>query len=432
MKRRWTRDQLADHWILAPEELELLANKTGATRLGFAVLLKAFILEGRFPRQKHDVPGAVVVHLADQVRVSADLYPSYEWSGRTIEYHRAQIREFLGFREPTVQDGHELVEWLAEHVLPNEHREDQVREALFDRCRAQRIESPSTRRIDRLVRSAFHTFEERWCAAVLERLELATQEALDGLLETGSADDSQDADAAENRRSVLNDLKADAGAISLDSVITEIAKLERLRSLGLPADLFEEVSLKVIERFRQRAAAEAPSELRAHTPALRATLVSALCWLHRREVTDSLVDLLIQVIHKIGVRAEKRVEKELLDDLRRVTGKAAVLFRIAEAAVEQPDGRVRDVVFPAAGGEQKLRDLVPEYKSSGPVFRFQVHTYLRASYASHYRRMVPQLLQALEFHSNNATHQPLIQAVELLKRYANSSQRLYRGYAEIR
>jgi hypothetical protein len=165
--------------------------------------------------------------------------------------------------------------------------------------------------------------------------------------------------------------------------------------------------------------------LRAHGPALRATLVAALCWLRRREVTDSLVDLLIQAIHKIGERAEKRVEKELLDDLKRVTGKTAVLFRIAEAAVERPDGRVRDVVFPAAGGEQKLRDLVREYKASGPAFRFQVHIYLRASYASHYRRMVPQLLQALEFRSNNVTHQPLIAALELLKRYANSSQRLY-------
>jgi hypothetical protein len=39
--------------------------------------------------------------------------------------------------------------------------------------------------------------------------------------------------------------------------------------------------------------------------------------------------------------------------------------------------------------------------------------------------MVPQLLQALEFRSNNATHRPLIDALELLKRYAKSSQRLY-------
>src|SRR5712691_10121184 len=145
MKRQWTRDELAEHWTLAPNELELLANKSGVTRLGFAVLLKTFMLEGCFPRQKHELPGVVISHLAKQVDVPAELYPRYEWSGRTIEYHRAQIRTFLGFREATVQDGHELVAWLAEHVLPRESREDHVREALFERCRAMHIEPPSTR-----------------------------------------------------------------------------------------------------------------------------------------------------------------------------------------------------------------------------------------------------------------------------------------------
>src|SRR4030081_3575649 len=67
VKRQWTRDDLADHWTLAPKEPELLANKTGATRLGFAVLLKAFTLDGRFPHQKHDIPGVVIVHVANQV-----------------------------------------------------------------------------------------------------------------------------------------------------------------------------------------------------------------------------------------------------------------------------------------------------------------------------------------------------------------------------
>jgi hypothetical protein len=44
---------------------------------------------------------------------------------------------------------------------------------------------------------------------------------------------------------------------------------------------------------------------------------------------------------------------------------------------------VRDIVFPAAGGEQTLRDLVREFKASGPAYRLQVHTHLRASYAAH-------------------------------------------------
>jgi hypothetical protein len=41
--------------------------------------------------------------------------------------------------------------------------------------------------------------------------------------------------------------------------------------------------------------------------------------------------------------------------------------------------------------------------------------------------MATQLLQALELRSNNTTHQPLIATLELLKRYADSSQRLYQA-----
>jgi hypothetical protein len=37
MKRRWETEELVDHWTLLPAELDLLANKTGATRVGFVM-----------------------------------------------------------------------------------------------------------------------------------------------------------------------------------------------------------------------------------------------------------------------------------------------------------------------------------------------------------------------------------------------------------
>ena len=52
-----------------------------------------------------------------------------------------------------------------------------------------------------------------------------------------------------------------------------------------------------------------------------ADLAGRLRHLRGRELTDDLVDLLIETIHHIGARAERRVERELLDDLKRVTGK---------------------------------------------------------------------------------------------------------------
>ena len=50
------------------------------------------------------------------------------------------------------------------------------------------------------------------------------------------------------------------------------------------------------------------------------------CIFASRQLTDSLVDLLIETIHHIGARAERRVDRELLDDLKRVTGKQNLLF----------------------------------------------------------------------------------------------------------
>jgi hypothetical protein len=48
----------------------------------------------------------------------------------------------------------------------------------------------------------------------------------------------------------------------------------------------------------------------------------------------------------IGARAERKVERELFEDLKRVTGKQTLLFELADAAVAHPEGVVREVVFP--------------------------------------------------------------------------------------
>jgi hypothetical protein len=112
---------------LEPSNQPLLANKMGATRLGFAALLTFFRHEGRFPTGKHELPAAVVAHLASQVGVPAEAYVAYDWRGRTIKYHRVQIRTALGLRETSVEDADQLVDWLTNEVVPHERAQDRVR-----------------------------------------------------------------------------------------------------------------------------------------------------------------------------------------------------------------------------------------------------------------------------------------------------------------
>jgi hypothetical protein len=75
-----------------------LANKTGPTRLGFALLKKFFELEARFPRGPEEVPPGAVAYVAGQVSVDAAAFERYPWAGRSIKGHRAQIRQAFGFR----------------------------------------------------------------------------------------------------------------------------------------------------------------------------------------------------------------------------------------------------------------------------------------------------------------------------------------------
>ncbi len=108
MRREWAPEELIACWTLVEDDRRLVGNKTGATRLGFAVLLKFFELEARFPRGPGEVPPAAVRYLARQVGVEPALFAGYDWEGRAIKYHRAQVREALGFREPTVADEERL------------------------------------------------------------------------------------------------------------------------------------------------------------------------------------------------------------------------------------------------------------------------------------------------------------------------------------
>ena len=143
-------------------------------------------------------------------------------------------------------------------------------------------------------------------------------------------------------------------------------------------------------------------------------------------MVDGLVELLIQVTHRITVKAERRVLEELVEEAVAVRGKAGILFRVAEAAVGTPEGVVREVIFPAAG-EHTLEALVREARALATPQSRRVHTALRASYGSYYRRMMPKLLAALDFRSNNGAHRPLLDALGAIRRAEGEGRQYFRA-----
>jgi hypothetical protein len=224
-------DELIEFWTLLDEDRPLLAGKRGATSLGFAVLLKHYSRHGRFPRGRSEVPDEVVAFLARQLGVAAGDLGFYEWVGSTIEYHRAQIRDHLGYRIATIVDQEQLTGWLSAAVADAERRPDRVREELLGEFRRLRIEPPTPGRILRMVRSALRTAEQNWAARIAGRLSSPVTSRLLDLIAVTADDDGDDS------ASLLALIKASPGNVSLESMMTEIDKLLAVRALGLPGRL---------------------------------------------------------------------------------------------------------------------------------------------------------------------------------------------------
>ncbi|MGI5289756.1 DUF4158 domain-containing protein [Nonomuraea polychroma] len=77
VRREREPEELIAAWTLLDGDWELVGNKTGATRLGFGLLLKFFEQKGRFPRHSGEVPKAAVDYVAGQVKVDPALFAEY-------------------------------------------------------------------------------------------------------------------------------------------------------------------------------------------------------------------------------------------------------------------------------------------------------------------------------------------------------------------
>ena len=357
-----------------------------------------------------------VEFVARELKADPASVAAYDWSGRSIERHHGQIRRHFGFRVCGEAEGEKLAKSLAGDFAQRERRYDMVREQFLGECRVRQLEPPTADQVDRYVRTALFQGARLLSGRIAGRLSGQSVARLLALIGTGDDGEDEDPD-------LLRMIKAAPGPVSLASMLAETGKLTAIGSFGLPEDLFRDVAPRVLKEWRDQAMTESPSHLRDHADDLKVALLAALLSCRRREITDALVTLLISTVHRIGARAERRVTTELVSAFRRVQGKEGLLFRVADAALSRPDDSVRRVVFPVVG-EDNLRNLVAEYKSSGPAYRRTVQTTYRASYTNHYRAGLVRLLEVLRFRSEDS-HQPVLEAVQLVRRYAASPQLTY-------
>lgn len=412
MKQKWSHSELEHSWTLLPDELLLLESKKQKTKLNFAFQLKYFELYGQFWESKVSIPRNTLRYMAKQLNITSS--QSIFFSPRTLRAHKKEILEFHGFRRFESSDKSLLENYLIEKIIP-EGRHDLVylKEKGYEFLKSLKIQSLTGQAHEKLIYSSLKKHEKDLFFEISKTLTLKQMKLFDVLI-----DDQKNPESFS-----LYDLKDTFGKANLKSIQKRLKKLTYLESLNLSSEIFKTLSSPLLEKIHCQVMTLRPVDLRNFNSSKRYALLCIFCYRQSQIIKDDLLEIFLKLIERPLKNAENRVQKTFLSQLKKITGKTNLLFKLSKAALSNPKGSVEEVIFPVVS-EEVLSEVVKESKLT-KGYQETVHEEMRSSYLFHYRRMLQPLLDVLTFQSNNKSHSPLIKALQVIKDHLKSSLHFY-------
>jgi len=419
-------------FTLDSEELELVhSNNTEKNRLAFAVMLKFFQAKGRYPTKKDAIDPMTLSSLATQLKVSPILFEPIYLETRVSERFRRKIRGFLGYRIAKLSDAETLIIWLIDQMQNGSYTMPQYREKAREFFKENKLEPFTHEKTDRYIRSAIHRFEKQFFSGIAKQLSPESVKLVNDLLQDDANTTGAKKDNIPDDEITLRRLKADVAGVKLKHVAFEIKKLNFIRSIPVPASIFDNTPRKLVKKYYQRIMAASPSNILEFVPEARAASMACFVYFRSQLLTDDVADLFVKLIHKMKSSAEVHVNKKIVSDVKKVNGKFDILYLIAEAALDNPKGIVEDTIYPQVSADT-LKKLVIELKNKGNRwYQSQVNLKVHSLYSHSHRKALLQLLNAFTFKTNSPEGRDLLDAIAFIKKHQDSTDTYYPDAAPV-
>ncbi|WZL75090.1 hypothetical protein QBE52_09805 [Clostridiaceae bacterium 35-E11] len=196
------------------------------------------------------------------------------------------------------------------NILKNTLKEEYLKAMVYSRFQELKIELPTQSQIDRSIKSTIKSYEDEFFNNIYNGLSKNAINAIDNILKS-SVELNENSDTNELP---FYKLKSDPGRIGLETVLSKLQKLKIIRNIGIPFEIFRNVQYKRLLQYKDRIVSEEVSEIKNHPKHIKYALLAIFFCVRQMEI----IDLLIEITHKIGVRAERKVDKELLKNFKTV------------------------------------------------------------------------------------------------------------------
>ncbi len=315
---------LIKHATLTRDDLDAVARKrTGAGRLGYAVLLVHLRHPGRVPGREEYPPAELLDFLADQVDAAPADYDRYIARSQTRREHLSELMGRLGYRAFSGPLVREFVEWMTP-VSQQERRPDRLASILIDELHRRGILIPTRRTIETIIHHARRRGERITHLALVGQLDPEQRNALAEL-----ATSTPDGDLT--RLAWLKTAPLSASARSLRGVIE---RLEAVRSLNLPTTMREAISAPAFDRLSEEGLRMTTQHLRdLAQPRADATLAAAALRLEER-LTDAALDMFDRLLGKAIRRARRRTADGAIETLRDIIGPVTLINGLCRELVD--------------------------------------------------------------------------------------------------
>lgn len=396
-------DNLNNTFLLDDKDLLVAKSKRGQhNQLVFAVMLKFFEINQRFPNLQDKMTNLIKTVAC---QLDCEEITELDVSKRSYERFRLEIRQQFGFKYATQADQERFLEHCNIVIFPEVLTHEQELARAYDYYRSQKLEPPAHLHLERILKSAHHRFETAYFKTIEQSLSQETKLAIDELLKRvapetatsgldlrGEDEESNDTPVGDIIR--FNELKKHTAELKIDAMLYEIKKYEQIQQLKLPKNLELLGSRKLAKKYYLRVAAQLPSHLREHKSHIRYATVALFCLIRSQIAADTLADLLLKLIHRIQKRAENKVKKYILSEVKRTDGKFDVLLTLASTAVAKPQGIIKDEIYPNVS-KQKLEAIITDLSHSNKWYQNAVKLEALFLYSHTNRRLFWALVEGL-------------------------------------
>ena len=397
----------------ADSQLEIIFSKDKRFRLYCGILFKYYEVHNTFFQETPKISKSLLKNITRKLRLENNHVEIP--SERAINDYKANIRKY--FNVPSSKKYKiKLTSYLKDIIAEEGVFEyDALRERAIAFINKHNIKSISSSSLNRTIKGSLSKYEQELFTSIAKDLDTETKAYLDGLLIT------------HDGMSWMNNMTRWMRGIKVEEVELETEKLKFLKLLNYPP-ILTKLPSKHLKRYYRNIISKYPSAIKEMPEINKYALLIIFCFVRKTDISDTLVEILINVTHKIFITGENRSKTQLskLKEIKKSYNNKQTLKILVDAILDSEDNVVKKAIYPKLSKKKLI--LLQQQLSNDAANTFNDLSYSnsRSSFSHYYRKIIAPIIEVLDFDSGSEIE--LTNALKLIKQNLNSRSQYYPKY----